>query len=213
MKEYVAAKLKFRAELFRRNPKHPDLGLIDADIARSQRVIDLLERPTFTLPKGAIRLPDIQTIGMSNPELKALADSTRGLNIDDSSMTIDIIRKSISSAELHIFSLVALDVRTMGFRPNYCPTTKQIWEKAIQLGDSISAEAMIKLATEAAKGNFPVERGKPLVGVMDPITGWDDDPHILSLVRLSDGLWLNSPAAVPDSTWHPAYQFVVSARK
>src|ERR1035437_5445691 len=38
---------------------------------------------TLVLPEGAIRLPDVRTVGMSNGEMERLADSTRGLNIGD----------------------------------------------------------------------------------------------------------------------------------
>lgn len=45
MKEFLVAKIQFRKDLVRKNPGHPHLAVIDADIAQHQATIDLLNAP------------------------------------------------------------------------------------------------------------------------------------------------------------------------
>lgn len=163
------------------------------------------------LPEGTVRLPDIQTVGMSNGEMERLADATRGLNLG--AWGRDILKRAPTTSKEHqTMSPVALDARTMGLHDDY-PTTKQIWEKAKKFGDRVSVEAMVKLAVEAAKGNVTVEIGKPLVGIMEPVTDSRGDPRVLCIRRDEDGLWLNASYANPVDQWTSDHQFVVSSRK
>ena len=166
---------------------------------------------TLVLPEGAIRLPEIQTVGMSNKEMENAADSTRGLNIGTWARQ-GLQRAATSSGGEQTLSPVAMSAHTMGLRAEY-PTTTQVWKKAKEFGNTISAEAMLKLAIEAAKGNIQVEVGKPLVGIMEPFAGSYGDPSVLYVGRNEDGLFLFAYAADADDGWSPVCQFVVSPRK
>lgn len=167
--------------------------------------------PFGRFPEGAIRLPDITTVGMSNEEMERLADSARGLHVGVWGRDI-IKRAPIAPKEPLTLSPVALDARTMGIRDEH-PTTKKVWDKAKEFGDRITAEEMLQIAIEAAKGNIQVEIGKPLVGIMEPVT--DSLGYLLTLYvgRRRVGLWLDAHFAHPDDRWDPGSQFVVSARK
>ncbi len=164
------------------------------------------------LPEGAIRLPEIITNGMSNEEMRQLADSTRGLNVG--SWARDVIKRAPTSSleEPQAQDLATLDPRTMGLGADY-PTTQQIWEKAKKFGDRVSVETMVKLAVEAAKGNIQVEIGKPLVGIMELVTDSNGRPRVLYVRRSEGGLWLDADCADPGNGWRPVDQFVVSPRK
>jgi hypothetical protein len=164
-----------------------------------------------TLPEGAIRLPEIQTVGMSNKEMEKLADSTRGLNIGTWARQ-GLQRAATSPEGEQTLSPLAMSARTMGLRAEY-PTTTQVWKKAKEFGNTISAEAMLKLAIEAAKGNIQVEIGKPLVGIMEPFTGSLGDPNVLYVGRYEDGLFLIASNASSGRQWNPDDRFVVSSRK
>lgn len=163
----------------------------------------------FAIPEGAVLLPDITMLSMSNEEMEKLADSTIGLNVGTWARDIIQRARTASSEGSQMLSLTALDSRTMGLRANY-PTTKQVLERTKKFGDKISAEAMVKLAVEAAKGNIQVEIGKPLVGVMESITDSDGHPSVLAIARRRDGLWLNALYANLGTQWDPGVQFVVS---
>ncbi len=163
------------------------------------------------IPEGTIRLPEIQTVGMSNKEMEKLADSTRGLNIGTWARQ-GLQRAATSPEGEQTLIPVAMSTRTMGLQADY-PTTTQVWKKAKEFGDTISAEAMLRLAIEAVKGNIPVETGKPLVGIMEPFTGSYGGPDVLCVGRNEDGLWFDASYANPDDGWNPDCQFVVSPRK
>lgn len=166
---------------------------------------------TLVLPEGAIRLPDVQTVGMSNEEMERLADSTKGLNVGDWGRDI-LKRAPTTSKEPLTLSPVALDARTMGIRDEH-PTTKKVWDKANKFGDRVTAEEMLRIAIEAAKGNIQVEIGKPLVGIMEPVADSRGHLHTLYVERIGGGLWLYAIYANPDNQWNPDARFVVSARK
>ena len=174
---------------------------------------DLGQNETIsTLPEGAIRFPDVTIQGMSGKELGQLADSIEGLNVGD--WARDIIQRAPESParETKILGLAALDARTMGLPANY-PTTEQIWDMANNYGSKVSPEAMVRLAAEVAKGKVRVEIGKPLVGIMNPMTDSGGVQDVLYLARYEGGLWLGARYADPDDPWYPDCQFVVSPRK
>jgi len=100
----------------------------------------------------------------------------------------------------------------MGIRDEY-PTTKQVWDKAKEFGDRVTAEEMLQIAIEAAKGNIQVEIGKPLVGIMEPVTDSSGYLDTLYVERRRGGLFLYASDAYSDHLWDPGYQFVVSSRK
>lgn len=166
---------------------------------------------TLVLPEGAIRLPDVQTVGMSNEEMERLADSTKGLNLGEWGRNI-IKRAPTTSKEPLTLSPVVLDARTMGIRDEH-PTTKKVWDKAKEFGDRVTAEEMLRIAIEAAKGSIQVEIGKPLVGIMEPVTDSIGRLFTLYVERRGGGLWLYATCADPDRRWSPDDRFVVSARK
>jgi hypothetical protein len=165
----------------------------------------------LVIPEGAIRLPEIQTVGMSNKEMEKLADSTRGLNIGTWARQ-GLQRAATSPEGEQTLSPLAMSARTMGLRAEY-PTTAQVWKKAKEFGNTISAEAMLKLAIEAAKGNIQVEIGKPLVGIMEPFAGSGGNPGVLCVGRSEDGLFLYAYGANSAYRWSPDSRFVVSSRK
>lgn len=64
MQEYLAAKRQFREKFAERNPSHPHLGLIDADIAEHEVMIKLLDgqvKPVVTGPEAPI-IPTAESI-------------------------------------------------------------------------------------------------------------------------------------------------------
>lgn len=168
---------------------------------------------SLVLPKGATRLPNVQTFGMSNEEMEKLADSTSttGLNVADSGRKI-IKRAPIAPNELLTLSPFAMKARTMVTR-YYYPTTEQIWEGAKEFGDRVTAEAMLQIAIKAAKGKIQLEKGQSLIGIMEPVVDWFDRPTTLYVQRLGNGLWLRVAFVYPDDKWHPDQQFVISSRK
>ncbi|MFH1833330.1 MAG: hypothetical protein ABH816_04195 [Candidatus Levyibacteriota bacterium] len=178
-----------------------------AKIARQRGLERLLKVSPF--PEGAIRLPEIETAGMSNGDMEKLADSTEGLRLG---IWGRYILQRGSTAPQEPLNPVVMDARTMGIRSDY-PTTKQVWGKAEEFGDKVSAEAMLKIAIEAVKGNIHVETGKPLVGVMEPVTDSSGGPDVLYVVRYEDGLWLGALYADLDDRWDLGVGFVVSPRK
>lgn len=166
----------------------------------------------LSLPEGAIRLPDIQTVGMSNTEMKRLADATRGLSLG--TWGRDILKRAapVTSKKHQTISTVVMDARTMGVSGDY-PTTEQVWKGAKEFGDRVTAEEMLQIAIEAAKGNIQVEIGEPLVGIMEPVTDSLGRPNVLCVGRDRDGLFLDAFYADPDRRWSPGCWFVVSPRK
>lgn len=163
-----------------------------------------------SLLEGAIRLPDIQTVGMSNAKMESLVDATKGLNLG--TWGRDILKRApVTSEEHQTMSLVVMDARTMGVSGD-CPTTKQVWERAEKFGDRITAEGMLKIAIEAAKGNIQVEIGEPLVGIMELVSDSLGSPRVLYVERRRDGLFLRAVCASPGG-WPPDCLFVVSPRK
>lgn len=167
--------------------------------------------PFGRFPEGAIRLPDITTVGMSNREMEELAGATRGLNLGDWGRDV-LKRAPVASKEPQTLSPIVMDAHTMGINGDY-PTTNQVWEKAKEFGDRVTAEKMLKIAIEAAKGNIQVEIGKPLVGIMEPVADSSGDPDVLCVERYRDGLWLDAYDANPNDQWASDDQFVVSSRK
>lgn len=158
--------------------------------------------------EGTIRLPDIQTAGMTNVEMVLLADATSGLRLGNWGR--DVIREaSVTSKGPQTRSPVAMNAQTMGIRED-CPTTNQVWEKAEEFGDRISAEAMLQIAIEAAKGKIQVEIGKRLVGIMEPVADSRGSPAVLYIERRGGGLWLDAHYARPGDRWDRGDQFVVS---
>lgn len=163
-------------------------------------------------PEGAIRLPDIQTVGMTSVEMEQLADATRGLNLGEWGRRV-LRRAPAVSGVPQTRRLVAMNAHTMGIRQDN-PTTNEVWKKAKEFGDKVSAEEMLKIAIEVVKGNgILVEIGKPLVGIMEPVVDSDDNPRVLVVVRRGDGLWLSARYAYPGRQWGPGFRFVVSSRE
>jgi hypothetical protein len=183
-------------------------GLKDSAIPNGLKPIEA----TLTFPEDAIRLPDVQTVGMSNGEMERLADATRGLSLG--TWGRDILKRAPTTSKepLTLSPVILGNSRAMGIRDEY-PTTKQVWEKAKKFGDRVTAEEMLQIAIEAAKGNIQVEIGKPLVGIMEPVADSDGTLDTLYVVRHKDGLFLHAVYAASDDQWDPVYQFVVSSRK
>lgn len=183
--------------------------LVEADVKDSDSLS--IVSKDLVMP-GMIRLPEVATIGMSNEEMEKLADSTRGLNVGDWGRNI-IKRAPTASKEPLIVSPVVLgNARTMGIRDEYS-TTKKVWDEAKKLGDRVTAEEMLQIAIEAAKGNIQVEIGKPLVGIMEPVADLPGVLLTLYVARNWVGLWLDAHSAYPAYRWGPDAQFVVSSRK
>lgn len=168
--------------------------------------------PFGRFPEGAIRLPDIATVGMSNEEMERLADSTIGLHVGDWGRNVIKRAPTASKEPLTLSPVVLGNARAMGIRDKH-PTTKQIWDKAKVFGDRVTAEGMLQIAIEAAKGNIRVEIGKPLVGIMEPVTDSNGRLDTLYVVRYEVGLWLGARYADPVYQWNPGNRFLVSSRK
>jgi hypothetical protein len=168
---------------------------------------------TIATPEGVIRLPDVTILGMNNKEMGKLINSTRYLNVKSSAK--DIINKApVAPNGPQTLSLTALDVRTMGPYTDQLRTAK-ICEKALEFGDKVSVEAMVKIAVEASRGNMQIEKGKSLVAVMDPVEDSEGYPLILRLKHNGNGINELSGLCTfyDDTPCGSDYSFIISSRK
>jgi hypothetical protein len=194
------------------------VALVDAHVAALRKLGLLRERSPQAGASEAIMLPketrvfDIAIPAENMNELEQV-ESTGALHVGTWARDIIRLAAKASSEEPQILTLAALGTRTMGLRADYPITTKQVWERAKKFGKSVTVKEMIQVAIEAAKGNVQVETGKPLVGIMDPITGSSGDPSVLDVERRRDGLWFCARFADPGDRWGPDDQFVVSPGK
>jgi hypothetical protein len=183
----------------------------DMLVAAGVKFSESRERKTTVLPEEAILIPGIPpTEGLDSLGRIDLLDSVKR-KLKSSDWAKDVTRRAETCEAGEATDLITLNSNAMGLPEN--PTTTQVWKKASEFGDKISAERFIRLAVEAAKGNVQVEIGKPLVAVMDQVAVSNGLPRVLFLRRDGDGLWLSSGSANPGRRWFPEVQFVVSSRK
>lgn len=206
MKEFVVAKRQFRDTLASRNPGHPHLGLIDADIEHSQRVVDLLDGQALALPEGAIRLPDLTIGGKTVKELEMALKSARH-NVSDYAK--DLLRNPSFTTlpEPQTISLVRSTVSAMGLSGN--PTTDRIYERADELGWDL-CPAEVGPHYRLAYTDQPLNEW--LAIGMKQIPDSDGNPSVFRLGRRDDGSWLHSGWAYPRDQWGPEAEFVFSLR-
>lgn len=179
-------------------------GVVDPEMSIATSI-----ETVSSIPEGAIRLPNLTIGGKNNGEIESLLNSARGLNLGDWGR--NIIRIMSTSKEERTIKLMAIDSRAMGLPED--STTRQIWEKALSLGDKVPAETAAYIILEAAKERMPVEIGKPLIMIMDTIPDSRGNPYVLYVGRSKERLLLDARYAYPGREWNPVCRFVVSPRK
>ena len=139
-----------------------------------------------------------------NAAIGSLLDSTQGLKVAGAARTM-------------LERIPPFEMPTgLNFKIEDFSKAEQIWGKPEY---TLSPEAGLYLAIEAAKGNIQLEIGKRYVIVMEPIIEpyplpkSDGIPAVFEIIRDRTGVWLTTRYVDSDTKWGSDDSFIVSSHK
>lgn len=166
-----------------------------------------VEHVYSSFPEGRIQRMTTTIGGMDKTALEQTLDE-RGIQLSNEARFMLKSREFTTLKNPEALDLVRLAVRDLGFPRG--ATTDEIYARAEELGlELCPAEVGPRLRLE--QSDQPLSDWY-LVG-MKQISGSGGDPHVFSVARLGDGLWLCGDWARPDDRWNPEDSFVFRFRK
>ena len=172
-----------------------------------QKLPEGLEHVYTSFPEKKIRRESVEIGGKTTEQLIAEMEAAH-INISDYAKSMMKNRDFIPGKTREEATLIRLTVADLGFKTS--ATTDQIYERAQTLG--------LELCPPDTGPNYRLKyKDQPLnewvrIG-MKQIADSGGDPGVFYLGRRGDGLWLDGPWAIPDSTWSPDDEFVFRLRK
>lgn len=168
-----------------------------------------IEHIYTSFPEGRIRQDTVDIGGTTKKELIRQLEE-KGINTSDYARDMLNSPDFTAGKESETANLIRLKVGDLGFSENKYPTTKEIYQRAEELGlELCPAETGPQYRLKYA--DQPM--GEWLRIGMKQITDRYGSPSVFSLGRDGDGLWLGSSWAGPDDGWYPDSKCVFRLRK
>lgn len=147
-----------------------------------------------------------KTITIGGKSKEQYIKELKAKSIQISYFAQDLLGKTEFQKKEELVELTIVKVSDLGISQKY-PTTEQIYKKAEELGLELCPSEVGPALRLASKSKEWIYVG------MKQIADSNGRPHVFSLVRGGDGLWLYDGWAEPGDEWNPGDQFVFRLRK
>lgn len=165
-----------------------------------------LEHIYTSFPEGRIRKETISIGGKTSKELQK--EFNRRINVSPYAEDMMKSKDFVTLKEPENINLIHLKVQDLELEG--IPTTDEVYARGQALGLNLCP-------AEAGPHRRLKDTDQPLGDwyfiAMKQITDRDGNPHVFSLARDGDGLWLRGGWAYPTRGWRPGDELIFSLRK